>query len=31
MSSEVYLDYHHRDLKDHQRLLVSSIRGLMER
>jgi len=31
LSSEVYLDHHHRDLKDHQRLLVSSIRGLMER
>jgi len=31
LSSEPYLDYHHRDLKDHQKLLISNIRGLMER
>jgi len=31
MALEPYLDYHHRDLKDHQRLLISSIRSLMEK
>ncbi len=29
--SDPYLDYHHRDLKDHQKLLISSIKALMER
>jgi hypothetical protein len=31
MNPEPYLDYHHRDLKDHHRLLIKSIRDLMER
>ena len=31
LSQDPYLDYHHRDLKDHQRLFVSNIRALMER
>ncbi|MEM2204578.1 MAG: acyl-CoA dehydrogenase family protein [Sulfolobales archaeon] len=31
MNQDLYLDYHHRDLKEHQRLLISNIRALMER
>ncbi|MEM1610194.1 MAG: acyl-CoA dehydrogenase family protein [Sulfolobales archaeon] len=31
MSLESYLDYHQRELKDHQKLLINNVRALMEK